>query len=73
MGEIVRTSRVMSFNMECPKCKRGFMNFIGMNVITQDGQERFLHVCGSCGHQEAYEKRYPSNTLLGECAEVHEQ
>ena len=73
MGEIVTTARVMSFNMECPNCKRGMMIFVGMSVFTPDGKEMFLHACNFCGFQNTYEKKYPFNIPISECQEVYEQ
>ena len=73
MGEIVSTSRALSFQMQCPNCKRGMMIFVGMVVVDQNGQEQYLHACSFCSTQAAYEKKYPTNVLIGETKEVYEQ
>ena len=48
------------------------MMYTGTDVMTQGGEEMFLHACNFCGLQNVYEKRYPSNIQIGECREVYE-
>lgn len=71
--EIYKTLTVFRTEMECPNCQRGMMMYTGVDVMTQDGEEMFLHACNFCGFQNTYEKKYPSNIPISECREVYER
>ena len=67
MAEIVQTSRVMTFDMECPTCHRGRMRYHGILYQSCEGEPpKYMHVCSCCGSQSPYDKIYPDHVLLSE-------
>lgn len=58
MGEVTAEAKTFVVQMQCDKCKAGFMEPVD-GIYYPTNPPKYPHACNNCGHMANYRIRYP--------------